>query len=87
MTGQVEVHLENSAYFRFAERVQDRAERRTPAGGVFTATASFKFPNGQRVRLTFEDIFFGPLPIRAPSSSEYVAATIQWGGSRMRRVL
>ncbi len=87
VNGQCELHLESSDYFRFAERVQDRAQRRTPAGGVFTATASFSFPNGQRVRLTFEDIFFGALPVRAPSSGEYITATIEWSGSSMRRVL
>lgn len=87
VSGQVELHLETSEYFRFTERVQDRAERRTPAGGVFTASSTFQFPNGQRARITFEDIFFGAMPVSAPSRSEYVKATIQWKCSRIRRVL
>lgn len=87
VTGSAELHLETSDYFRFTERVQDRAERRTAASGKFTATASFQFPGGERVRLTFEDIFFGALPIRIPSRSEYVTVSISWKGQRMRRVL
>lgn len=87
VSGRVDLHLENTDYFRFTERVQDRAERRTAAGGVFTATSSFAFPNGQRARLTFEDIFFGALPLRAPSREEYVTVTVSWKGARMRRVL
>ena len=87
VSGTVELHLESKDYFSFTERVQDRSERRTPASGTFTATASFQFPNGDRVRLTFEDIFFGALPVRVPSRGEYVTVTIAWKGQRMRRVL
>lgn len=86
VSGQVEIHMETDDYFRFAERVQDRAERRTPASGSFSATASFGFPNGQRPRITFENIFFGPLPVRAGGRGEYVSATIQWKCERLRRV-
>ena len=86
VSGQAELHVETADYFRFQERVQDRAERRTPSGGTFSATSSFAFPNGQRVRLTFEDIFFGALPIRVPARGEYVTVTVQWKGQRLRRV-
>jgi hypothetical protein len=87
VSGQVTLHLRSKAYFQFTERVQDRAERRSAAGGVFSATTSFAFPNGERVRLTFQDIFFGPLPIRSPERKGYVEVTISWKGKRMRRVL
>lgn len=87
VSGQCEIHMATTDYLAFTEKVQDRAERRTPAEGEFTATATFKFPNGQRARLTFENLFFGPLPIRTPGRAEYVAATIQWKCSRLRRVL
>lgn len=85
--GQVEIHMATTDYLAFTQRIQDRAERRTPAAGVFNATASFAFPNGERARLTFEDIFFGALPVRANSRSDFVTATIQWKCSRLRRVL
>ena len=86
VSGRVEIQIESEAYFRFQQRVQDRAQRRSPAAGKFIAKASFRFPSGNRFRLTFEDIFFGPLPIRAPSRRDYVTATIQWKGSTIRRV-
>lgn len=86
-SGQVEGHFENfTEYMRFQEKIEDRAARRTAAAGVFTATASFNLPSGGRVRLTFEDMFFGPMPVRSPGQAEYVAATLQWKCSSMRRV-
>jgi hypothetical protein len=86
VSGQVSVHMRTSAYFRFQERIQDRAQRRTAADGVFTATSTFNFPNGTRARLTFEDLFFGPSPIQVGGRSEYVKGTIQWKCSTVRRV-
>ena len=86
-SGQVEGHFENFAdYMRMQQKIEDRAARRTPAAGVFTATASFALPSGGRVRLTFEDIFFGPMPTRSPGQAEYVAATLSWKCSTLRRV-
>lgn len=87
VTGRAELHMESKKYFQFTQRVQDRAERRSPAAGKFHATASFAFPNGDRVRLTFEDIFFDALPLRAPSRSDYVTVTVAWECERVRRVL
>lgn len=86
VSGQVELHMRTVDYFRFQEKIQDRAERRTAADGTFSATASFNFPNGTRMRITFEDLFFGPSPISVGSRSEYVKGTIQWKCSRIRRV-
>jgi hypothetical protein len=86
ISGQCEVHMRTVDYFRFQERIQDRAERRTAAAGVFTATAAFNFPNGTRARLTVEDLFFGPSPIKVGSRSEYVSGTISFKASRLRRV-
>jgi hypothetical protein len=87
VSGSVELHMQNVAYFEFTTKIQDRAERRTAAGGTFTALATFNFPSGARVKLTFEDIFFGSLPLKVGSRSEYVTVTIPWKCSRMTRVL
>ncbi len=87
VSGTCELHLEAQDYFKFTQQVQDRAERRAPAAGVFNATASFQFPNGQRPRLTFENIFWGSLPIRVPEQSGYVSVTLTWKCQRLRRVL
>jgi hypothetical protein len=86
-SGKIEGHIETNEWFKFSERVEKRAQRRTPAAGVFTATTSFNMPNGGRVRVTFEDIFFGALPFRAPGQAEYVALEVTWKCSTLRRVL
>lgn len=86
-SGQIEGHFEDfTEWMRFQQRVEDRAARRTAAAGQFSVTASFALPSGARVRLTFEDIFFGPMPTRAPGQAEYVAATLTWKCSTLRRV-
>ena len=87
-SGQVEGHFENfTEWMKFQQRVEDRAARRTAAAGQFSFTATFRLPSGGRVRLTFEDIFFGAMPTRAPGQAEYVASTLSWKCSTLRRVL
>jgi hypothetical protein len=86
VSGRCELHIENSKYFAFAQRVQDRAQRRSAAGGVFSATATFALPDGDRVRLTFENIFFGPLPLRVNDRAAYVQFTITWECEVLRKV-
>lgn len=87
VTGNAELHLSAKEYFVFTEKVQDRAERRTAAGGTFTVTGSFAFPDGSRARLTFENIFFGAMPVKVSDRKSYVAVTVNWGCERIRRVL
>lgn len=87
VSGSAELQIENAGYFTFTQRVQDRAERRTPAGGVFSASSSFNFPNGTRARIAFPNIFFGPLPFRTPGRADYVTVTIAWECARIRRIL
>lgn len=86
-SGQMEIHMRTSDYIRFTQKVQDRAQRRTSADGQFTATSTFNFPNGTRARLTFEDLFFGALPLKVGGRAQYVSGTIQWKCSDLRRVL
>lgn len=87
VSGTCELHMSEVQWFRFSAKVQDRAARRTPAAGKFSVTASFAFPNGQRPRVTFENIFFGPLPFKTPSRADYVTVTLSWKCSEIRRVL
>lgn len=87
VTGKIELHMRDASWIQFTEKVQDRAQRRTAASGKFTVTSSFRFPNGQRVRITFEDIHFGRMPLVTGARKEYVRATIEWAGSTIRRVL
>lgn len=86
VSGKASFHMAADDYFDLAEKVQNRAERRTPAGGKFTATATLAFPSGRRVRVTFEDIHFGAFPMRFSGRSDYVQASVNWKGERIRRV-
>lgn len=85
--GTCNFHMQNEVYLAFTELVQDRAERRTPASGVFSATVSMQFPSGVRARLTFENIFFGPMPLKVADRSSYVSGALTWKCERLRRVL
>jgi hypothetical protein len=87
VSGVVQLHVSSDAYFRFSERVQDRAQRRTAAGGIFNVTSSFTLGSGRRVRVIFEDVHFGAMPLKASSRKDYVTGKIQWKGSKIRRVL
>ena len=76
VSGSAELHIQSSAYFRFVDRVKARSQRRTPASGVFNILARMAFPNGETVRMLFEDVFFGPLPVRVSGRGEYVQVRI-----------
>jgi len=86
-SGKAEIHLASKEYFRFQQKVQDRAQRRTPAAGVFNVTSTFNFPNGERARITFQGLSFEGLPMSVPDGAQYVSATISWKCSTCRRVL
>lgn len=85
--GNVKFHMEGSTYFKLSEAIQDRAERRTPAAGVFNLTFTVNFPSGAKARLTAENIFFGDMPIRVPKAEEYVEGQLNFKCSRLRRIL
>lgn len=87
VSGSVEMHIQTVEWFKFTEKIENRAARRTAAGGKFSATTTFAFPSGARVRVTFEDLFWGPMPIRIPSRGEYVTVSLSWKCSKIRRVL
>lgn len=77
-SGELEMHLESSVYVAFAERVKDRAQRRSPASGQFNVTGVYNFPNGQRIRWIFIDVFFGDLPLSTGGRGEYVSAKVSF---------
>lgn len=87
VSGKVELHLETVRLFRFSELVEARAKRRSPASGKFNAQATFQFPNGEQARISFEDIFFGAIPISTPARGDYVTVTVQWKCSNITRLL
>jgi len=81
LTGRTELHLENTDYFRFVQRVTDRSQRRTPATATFNIVGTFSFPNGDVTSLIVEDVFFGELPLNVGSRQDYVQASVNFGAS------
>lgn len=87
VSGNCELHISSSDYFRFTQRVQDRAQRRTAAAGKFVVKANFDFPDGTRARLNFEDVKFEGLPLTIGSRKDYVKAKVSWKCTTVRRIL
>ncbi len=86
VSGNCELHLETQRWVSFTQLIERRAKRRDAAGGKFTATATFNFPNGTVSQIVFEDIFFGAVPIRVSSRSDYVTVTLNWKCSNIARL-
>jgi hypothetical protein len=86
-SGSIKTHMEGSTFFKLAEKIQDRATRRTPADGVFSLSFTLNFPSGTKARLTAEDIYFGTIPMKMAGQSEYVECELPWKGSTLRRIL
>lgn len=74
---EAEVQLESGDVTDFIQRVKDRAQRRTPASETFNALGTLNFPNGDRKRVSLEDLFFGELPIAVGGRDEYVTLRIE----------
>lgn len=85
-SGRMDLHLEQEEWWRLQQKIVDRARRRAAAAGVFNITAAFAFPNGRRVRLTYENVHFGGQPIRVSDRKSYVTVTLAWRCSGIRRV-
>lgn len=79
--GRLDMHLENTEYFNFVQRVKDRSQRRNAADGQFNLIAVLNFPNGERKRIVVQNAFFGELPLNVGSRSEYVQATVEFEAS------
>jgi hypothetical protein len=79
--GRVEVHLSTQDALRFVDRVKGRATRRTAASGRFQMLTSLAFPNGERPRALFPDIYWGNMPFNIPAGDEYVTLTLEFEGS------
>ncbi len=87
VSGKCVLHIPTKGWFTFTQRVQDRAQRRIPAGSKFTCTGSFAFPDGTRARLVFDDIFFEGMPLNVPGGGAYVAVTVSFKCSDVQRLL
>lgn len=87
VSGNIEAHLAKSAYFALVEQVIARAQRRSPAEGVFNMMMSINYGTGQRSRIIVEDVSFGELPVNIGGRDEYVTVRIQFEASGGRFIL
>jgi len=85
VSGNITLHMSGKEMFEFEELIENRARRRSAASGVFTHQSTYNFPDGGRVRLTFEDIHFGPIQTRSQSRKDYVQKTFSWKCETVRR--
>lgn len=73
---EMELQLDDESFSDFINRVKLRAQRRAPAGEQFNALMTLNFPNGQRRRISLENLFFGEFPIAAGGREEYVTLRV-----------
>lgn len=81
--GSMEIHLEDRDFFNFQQAVIDRSQRRSPAEARFNVIATLAFPNGDRVRVLMEDIFFGAPPLSVGSREDYVSVSLDFEASQV----
>ncbi len=86
LSGNMEIELRDKKIFTFVDKIIDRATRRTP-GVKFNAKATFAFPDGDRLRLLFSDLFFGAVPIQIPGRSEYVKMRFEFESANRPQII
>lgn len=72
ISGDLEIHNDNSGIFGVVAAIVDKARRRTP-GTVINVQMRFAYPNGQRALVIIPDVEFGEIPISIGSRSDYVS--------------
>jgi len=82
VTGKAELHIPSADYFKFANKVVSRAQRRDGVQSVFNISTSLQFPDGRRVRVLFQDVSFGSIPLNIGGRDEYVSTTIEFATSK-----
>lgn len=78
--GKTQHHFDRPEPFNIIRAIIDKARRRTP-GTQFNLRATLNFPNGQKARLVFRDVEFGPLPISFSSRSDYGSFSLDFACS------
>ncbi len=74
---EMEVQLERGDFTDLVNRIKDRAQRRAPASDQFDALMTLEMPNGDRPRISVENLFFGSIPIAVGGRDEYVTVRIE----------
>lgn len=80
ISGKADCHIESQEVFNAFQAIIDRARRRDPALQV-NIKATLNFPNGDRPKLLFPDVYFGAIPLTVGGRSEYVQFSLDFKGS------
>lgn len=81
---EMEVQIETALFTSFITRIKDRAQRRTPAQEQFNALMTLALPNGERPRVSIEDLYFGSIPVAVGGRDEYVTVRVEAESSEGR---
>lgn len=84
--GRMELHLNSKKIFEFINEAVDKAKRRG-VGTRINIKCTYKFPNGERARITIPDVSFGEFPIQSGSRTEYVSCSLDFEAAEARAVL
>lgn len=83
--GSITLHLDRADFYEFVvEPIRERAARRVPAGTQYNITKAYSYPNGDRVRITYEDVQFDGIDDEAGGRADYVEITVNWKCSQFR---
>ena len=83
LSGSFTCHMTTGAVFDIVQSIIDRARRRTP-GVVFNLKTTLQFPNGERRKVIFSDLFFSDLPVNLPKRDQYASIKFSWSCSSGR---
>lgn len=83
--GRMEMHFENEDIFGLINAIKDRATRATPDVQI-NIRATLNFPNGQRPRFLFSNVFFGEVPMNFGSRTDYGHITLDFECSDYQQI-
>jgi hypothetical protein len=85
VSGDFDLHFGDPDVFVLIDKIQARARRRQP-GIKFNILCTLNLPNGQRVRISVPDVYFGPIPVSAGSRSDYVSVKMSFEAQEAQRI-
>ena len=77
VSGKIEIHIQDASILDVLRRINERSRRRLP-GELFQIVTTVSFPTGEARRIIVPDVFFGAIPISAPSRDDYVMVTLDF---------
>jgi len=85
ISGKFSAHMHNDAAMDYAQKILDKAQRKTP-DLVFNIVGVFEFPDGTTRSMTITDCAFGNIPFTVGSRGDYVKVDFQFKSKSMLSV-